>query len=140
VNAIYEKRTTVLEEVKYSLYQIKEKDKQIFGFVKVDGDAAIKCAIDLDNRLDNINSTYMPLLGVPIAIKDNICVSNMQTTASSFILEGYVPKHEATAVRLLKQAGAIVVGKTNTDEFGMGDSTMNSAYQVCFTSLTNSLC
>lgn len=69
-----------------------------------------------------------PLRGVPIAIKDNICTIEYPTTCGSRILEGYHSPFEATAVRKLKQAGAVIIGKTNLDEFAMGSSTENSAY------------
>lgn len=71
-----------------------------------------------------------PLAGVLVGVKDNICTKDMPSTAGSKILEGYRPAFDATAVRKMKKLGAIIVGKTNMDEFGMGSTTEGSGFHV----------
>lgn len=89
----------------------------------------MKQAEDLDYKIRN-NEEVGPLAGVLVGVKDNICTCDMPSTAGSRILEKYRPPFDATAVRKLREMGAIVVGKTNLDEFGMGSTTEGSAYQV----------
>lgn len=91
---------------------------------------ALKSAEELDRRIEN-GEEVGPLAGVLVGVKDNICTMDMASTGGSRILEGYRPAFDATAVRKLREKGAIVVGKTNLDEFGMGSTTEGSGFQVC---------
>ena len=94
------------------------------AFITVDAERALERARALDRQAD----TPGPLHGVPIAIKDTICVKGMRATAGSRILDAWVPPYSATAVDRLEAAGAVVIGKTNCDEFAMGSSTEHSAF------------
>lgn len=97
------------------------------AFLHLDEASALAAADALDN-LSPAGKATKPLLGVPIAIKDNICVKGMPCTAGSKILAGYHPPYDATCVTRLRDAGAVIIGKTNLDEFGMGSSGEHSAY------------
>jgi aspartyl-tRNA(Asn)/glutamyl-tRNA(Gln) amidotransferase subunit A len=101
-------------------------DPQLHAFNTVVNDQALTRAAALDRDRDRWRDA--PLTGVPIALKDNICTRGVRTTASSRILETFVPPYDATVVAKLEAAGAVVVGKTNCDEFAMGSSNENSAF------------
>jgi aspartyl-tRNA(Asn)/glutamyl-tRNA(Gln) amidotransferase subunit A len=111
-----------------ALDRILDADRQLNAFRHVDEKGAMARAAEIDARRDELKD--LPLVGVPVAVKDNICTTSLPTTASSRILEGYLPPYNATVVERLEAAGAIIVGKTNCDEFAMGSSTENSAYGV----------
>ena len=96
------------------------------AFITVTRDQALARAAEIDRDFDRWRDR--PLVGVPIALKDNLCTKGVRTTASSRMLETYLPPYDATAVSKLEAAGAIVIGKTNCDEFAMGSSTENSAF------------
>jgi aspartyl-tRNA(Asn)/glutamyl-tRNA(Gln) amidotransferase subunit A len=106
-----------------SLSRIEAENARLNAFTLVARDSALERARAVDRE-----SGDGPLRGVPVAIKDNICVRGMPTTAASRILEGYRPPYDATVVSRLLAAGAVLVGKTNCDEFAMGSSTENSAW------------
>ena len=115
--------TRVCEE---ALQRIRRGNEAIYAFHTVSADLALSQAAALDSRPDDW--PQLPLLGVPVALKDNLCTRGVKTTAGSRILEHYTPPYDATVVQRLVAAGAVLVGKTNCDEFAMGSSTENSAF------------
>lgn len=108
------------------LDRIVAHDNIIRSYLTVTDEMALEQAAAADGRLAAGDKS--PLLGVPVAIKDMLCVAGAPTTAGSKILEGFIPPYNAFAVDRLIEAGAVILGKTNTDEFAMGSSTENSAY------------
>ncbi len=108
------------------LERIAAHNPALNAFLHVTADLALEQARQADARIKA--GAASPLTGVPIAIKDVICTKGIPTTAGSRILAGYRPPYNATAVERLNAAGAVILGKTNTDEFAMGSSTENSAY------------
>ena len=110
------------------LSRIAAYNPALNAYLTVTADLALEQARRADERIKT--GTASPLTGIPLAIKDVICVKGIPATAGSRILEGYVPPYNATVIERLLSAGAIILGKTNTDEFAMGSSTENSAYGV----------
>lgn len=120
---------TVLEAVTATLDAIDRKEKEIHSFITIDREGALQRAEEVQKQIDDGTLTG-PLAGVPVAIKDNMCTKDLRTTCASKMLENYVPTYTATAVENLEKAGAIIIGKTNMDEFAMGSTTETSAYGV----------
>lgn len=116
------------ELTQYFLDRIEEKDGKLKAFLHIAPEQALKKADTADEQLAKGGDQLPSLLGIPIAIKDVLAVEGMPATAGSKILEGFRPPYTSTAVSRLLDAGMIVLGKTNTDEFAMGSSTENSAY------------
>ena len=123
------KEITVVDAVKASLEQIKKLEPVVHAYVTVDEEGALKRAEEVQRLIDDGTLTG-PLAGVPVAIKDNMCTKDLLTTCSSKILYNYVPTFSAEAVINLEKAGAVILGKTNMDEFAMGSTTETSAYGV----------
>jgi len=115
------------ELVKFFISQIKEKNKDINAFLEVFENEALEQAQEIDKKIQN-GQEISEIEGVPIAIKDNILVQDKRCTAGSKILSNYIAPYDATAVKRLKQKGAIIVGKTNLDEFAIGSSGEFSAF------------
>lgn len=125
--AIKEKKVSVLEATKAALEQIKVCEPKYNCFVTVDEEGALKQAEEVQKKIDDGTLTG-PLAGVPVAIKDNMCTEGLLTTCSSKILYNFIPTFSSEAVLNLKKAGAVIIGKTNMDEFAMGSTTETSYF------------
>ena len=123
------KEITVAEAVKASLEQMKKLEPTVHAYVTVNEEGALKRAEEVQKLIDDGTLTGA-LAGVPVAIKDNMCTKDLLTTCSSKILYNFVPTYSAEAVINLEKAGAVILGKTNMDEFAMGSTTETSAYGV----------
>ncbi|MCX6535831.1 MAG: amidase family protein, partial [Actinobacteria bacterium] len=115
------------EVVEEYLKRISARESEIHAFNLVTADQARFDAEKIDNDV-KAGKKVGALAGVPIALKDNMCTRGVETTCSSKILQGWKPPYDATVVTKLRNAGAVIVGKTNLDEFAMGSSTENSAF------------
>ena len=124
---IKNKEVTVVEATKAALDAIDAKEEKVNSFVTVDREGALKRAEEVQKLIDE-GKLAGPLAGVPVAVKDNMCTEGMLTTCSSKILGNFVPTFTSEAVINLEKAGAVILGKTNMDEFAMGSTTETSAY------------
>ena len=110
------------------LERIDAIEENVGAFLTVAGDLAVEQAREADRMI--AAGRCGPLTGIPLGIKDLICTRNLRTTCASKILDNFVPPYDATVIKALKKAGAIVVGKLNMDEFAMGSSTENSGFKI----------
>jgi aspartyl-tRNA(Asn)/glutamyl-tRNA(Gln) amidotransferase subunit A len=120
---------TAEELTRTYLQAIRQRDPQVRAFLHVDESGALEQARSVDVRRQ-LGETLGPLAGVPVAIKDLLCVRGQPTTCASKILRNYRPPYDAHVISRLRRADAVLIGRTNMDEFAMGSSTENSAYQI----------
>lgn len=118
---------SAVELAQAHLDQIEAINPALNAFLHVDADGALATAAEVDARRA-AGERLSQLAGVPIAVKDNFCTSGLPTTCGSRMLEGWIPPYDATVVTRLKEAGLVILGKTNMDEFAMGSSTETSAF------------
>ena len=119
---------TSLQLTKSVLARIEEVEPKVEAFITITKDLALKQAKKSDQRRDK-GQEFSSIDGIPIAVKDLYCTKGIRTTAASKILDDFIPQYESTATQKLLDAGAIIVGKTNLDQFAMGSSTENSVYK-----------
>lgn len=127
--AIKEGRTTAIAAAEEVVKQIELKEKEFNCYITFDKEGFLNEATRVQVGIEEGSITGV-LAGVPVAVKDNICTEGMRTTAASKILDNFVPAYSAEAIVKLREAGAVIIGKTNMDEFAMGSTTETSAYGI----------
>lgn len=127
--AIKAGKTTAVEAMEAVLERIEESEDNYHCYVTIEKEAALAKAAEIQKRIEAGELTE-PLAGVPVAVKDNLCTEGVVTTCSSKILENFIPTFSSEAVLNLERAGAVLIGKTNMDEFAMGSTTETSYYGV----------
>ncbi|MCK4768243.1 MAG: Asp-tRNA(Asn)/Glu-tRNA(Gln) amidotransferase subunit GatA, partial [Desulfobacula sp.] len=125
---LFDHQMTSFELTTALLERIEKYDDKMGAFLTVDKDLALKQAKKADQ--DIADNNISALTGVPIALKDLLCTRGINTTCGSKILDNFIPQYDGTVVSKLKENGAVIIGKTNMDEFAMGSSTENSAYKI----------
>lgn len=125
---IRKKEVTAVDAVREALAAIADREEAVHSFVTVDAEGALARAEQIQKKIDL--GFASPLAGVPVAIKDNMCTRGIKTTCGSKILYDFMPTFTAEAVLNLEKAGAVIIGKTNMDEFAMGSTTETSAFGV----------
>jgi len=122
------RQTSAPEVAEAFLDRIDRLDPRLGAYLLVDREGALRSAQEAQEKIDQGESS--PLTGIPIAVKDNISTEAIETTCASKILKGYIPPFDATVIERVKAQGMVILGKTNLDEFAMGTSTENSAFQL----------
>jgi len=129
LHKLLKKREVSPKEIVEDIFKrIERVEERVKAYITLTKENALKQAEMAEKMIKKGEIT--PVTGIPLAIKDNICTEGIRTTCASRILENFFPPYDATVIKLLKKAGAIILGKTNLDEFAMGSSTENSAIQI----------